>query len=47
VFTLQFTDDKWFVIDIDFESKSGAEQKLKNFVKANPNSIGLPPQSQE
>ena len=46
VFTLEFTDDKWFVIDIDFESESGAEKELNKFLKANPSSIGIPPQSQ-
>ncbi len=46
VFTLELTDDKWFVIDINFESESGAEKELKKFIQANPNSIGIPPQSQ-
>ena len=46
VFTLEFTDDKWLVIDIDFETESGAEKELNKFLKANPNSIGIPPQSQ-
>ena len=45
VFTLELTDERWFVIDIDFETKSGAEKKLKKFLEANPNSIGIPPQS--
>lgn len=45
VFTLEFTDDKWFVIDVDFESESGAEKELNKFLKANPNSIGIPPRS--
>jgi hypothetical protein len=45
VFTLELTDEKWFVIDIDFETESGAEKKLKKFLEANPNSIGIPPQS--
>lgn len=44
VFTLELTDDQWLVIDIDFESESGAEKKLKRFLEANPGSIGLPPQ---
>ena len=43
VFTLELTDDKWFVIDIDFESESGGEKELKRFLDANPNSIDLPP----
>jgi uncharacterized protein (TIGR03067 family) len=43
VFVLELTDDKWFVIDIDFETESGAEKELKRFLEANPNSIGLPP----
>ncbi len=46
VFSLELTDDKWLVIDIDFETESGAEKELKKFIQANPNSIGLPPQSQ-
>ncbi len=45
VFTLELSDDKWFVIDIDFETESGAEKELNKFLKANPNSIGIPPQS--
>ena len=45
VFTLELTDEKWFVIDIDFETESGAEKELNKFLKANPNSIGIPPQS--
>ncbi len=44
VFRLELTDDKWFVIDVDFESESGAERELKRFLDANPGSIGLPPQ---
>jgi len=44
VFTLERTDENWFVIDIDFESESGAEKELKRFLEANPGSIGLPPQ---
>ncbi|MBL8817262.1 MAG: protein kinase [Planctomyces sp.] len=43
VFGLELTDDKWFVIDIDFESESGAEKELQRFLEANPKSIGLPP----
>ena len=43
VFTLELTDGKWFVNDIDFESEAGAEKELKRFLEANPNSIGLPP----
>lgn len=46
VFRLEQNDDKWFVIDIDFETESGAAKELKKFIQANPNSIGLPPQSQ-
>lgn len=46
VFTLELTDDKWLVTDIDFETESGVEKELNEFLKANPNSIGLPPQSQ-
>ena len=46
VFRLEFADDKWFVIDIDFEAESGAEKELSKFLKANPNSISIPPQSQ-
>ena len=46
VFTLELIDEKWFVIDIDFKAESGAEKELKKFLKANPNSIGIPPQSQ-
>ena len=42
VLTLELMDDKWFVIDIDFESESGAEKELKRFLEANPKSIGLP-----
>ncbi len=45
VFTLELSDDKWFVIDIDFQTESGAEKELNKFLKANPNSIGIPPQS--
>ncbi len=45
VFTLEFTDEKWFVIDIDFETESEAEKELNKFRKANPHSIGIPPQS--
>ena len=45
VFTLELTDEKWFVIDIDFQTESGAEKELNKFLKANPNSIGIPPQS--
>jgi uncharacterized protein (TIGR03067 family) len=45
VFTLELTDERWFVIDIDFETESGAEKELKKFLEANPNSIGIPPQS--
>ena len=41
VFTLEFTDDKWFVIDIDFETESGTEKELNKFLKANPNSIAI------
>jgi len=44
VFTLEKTDENWSVIDIDFESESGAQKKLKRFLEANPSSIGLPPQ---
>lgn len=47
VFRLELTDDKWFVIDIDFESEIGAKKELNEFLKSNPNSIGIPPQSQE
>ena len=47
VFALELTDDKWLVTDIDFESESGAEKELNEFLKANPKSIGIPPQSQE
>ncbi len=43
VLTLEFTDEKWFVIDIDFQTESGAEKELNKFLKANPNSIGIPP----
>jgi hypothetical protein len=46
VFRLEFTDDKWLVIDIDFETESGAEKELNRFLKANSHSIGIPPQSQ-
>jgi hypothetical protein len=45
VFTLEFIDEEWFVFDIDFETESGAEKELNKFLKANPNSIGIPPQS--
>lgn len=45
VFTLELTDERWFVIDIDFETESGAEKKLNKFLEAHPNSIGIPPQS--
>ncbi len=47
VFTLELTDDKWIVSDIDFETDSGAEEELKQFLEVNPNSIGQPPQSQK
>ncbi len=40
VFTLEFTGDKWFVIEFDFESESGAEKELKRFQEANLNSVG-------
>jgi len=43
VFTLESKDGNWFVIDIDFESESGAEKELRGFLEANPGSIGLPP----
>jgi uncharacterized protein (TIGR03067 family) len=43
VFTLELTDGKWLVIDIDFESEVGSEKELKRFLEANPNSFGLPP----
>jgi len=43
VFTLESTDGNWSVIDIDFESESGAEKELKRFLEANPGSIGMPP----
>ncbi len=43
LFTLERTDENWTVIDIDFESESGAEKELKRFLEANPSSIGLPP----
>jgi serine/threonine protein kinase len=46
VFRLELTNNKWFVIDIDFDSESSAEKELKRFLEANPNSIGLPPQPQ-
>ncbi len=46
VFTLELTDEKWFVIDIDFETELGAEKELNRFLKANPGSIGIPPQSE-
>ncbi len=45
VFTLEFTEDKWSVSDIDFETDSGAEKQLNKFLQANPNSIGIPPRS--
>lgn len=47
VFTLEFTDEKWFVIDIDFETDARAEEELNKFLKANPNSIGIPPQLED
>ncbi|MEZ6126902.1 MAG: protein kinase [Planctomycetaceae bacterium] len=43
VFTLKLIDKKWLITDIDFETESGAEEELKRFLEANPNSIGLPP----
>lgn len=43
VLSLEVTDGKWLVFDIDFESESGAEKELKRFVEENPNAIGLPP----
>jgi hypothetical protein len=43
VFTLELTDEKWLVGDIDFETEAGADEELEKFIKANPNSIGLPP----
>jgi serine/threonine-protein kinase len=43
VFTLERTDEGWFVSDIDFESEEGADDELNRFIKSNPNSIGLPP----
>ena len=46
VLTLDLSDDKWFVIDIDFESESGAEMERKKFIQANPNSFGLPPSAE-
>ncbi len=45
VFTLELSDDKWFVIDIDIKTESGAEKELNEFLRSNPNSIGIPPQS--
>ncbi len=44
VFKLESEDGNWSVIDIDFESETGAEKALKRFLVANPGSIGLPPQ---
>ncbi len=44
VFTLENKDGNWSVIDIDFETESGAEKELKRFLEENPGSIGLPPQ---
>ena len=43
VFTLESKDGNWTVVDIDFESESRAEKKLKQFLEANLGSIGLPP----
>lgn len=45
VVTFESADDKWFVIEIDFETESGAEKELNKFLEANPNSIGIPLQS--
>ncbi|MEZ6138720.1 MAG: protein kinase [Pirellulaceae bacterium] len=47
LFTLELIDEKWLVRDLDFESKSGAEEELERFVEENPNAIGLPPRPQE
>lgn len=43
VFTLESTDGKWFVIDVDFKTESDAEEHLEAFLIANLNSIKLPP----
>jgi serine/threonine protein kinase len=45
VFTLELTDENWFVVDIDFESAAGAEKELKRFLEANHAAVGLPPRT--
>ncbi|MBL8817848.1 MAG: serine/threonine protein kinase [Planctomyces sp.] len=42
-FTLEFTNDKWFVVDVDFPSETRAEAEVKEFLEANPDSIDVHP----